>query len=134
MIDQSIYGLHEMIDNWHSLAAEKVYKYFGDIEATFHTKYLYEDKKESQTKLDAKLNLRKAIKAAKEALPSLALEIEKCGERRRAEERLRGKSRTSVSCDELSTLRDQCFQHWQARSRSAEHEGGLQRMSYRTVR
>lgn len=66
-----------MIDNWQLLAAEKVYKYFCDVETTFHTRNLYEDKKESQTKLDAKLNLRKAIKAAKEALPSLALEIKK---------------------------------------------------------
>ncbi|GAB7327108.1 hypothetical protein MBLNU13_g11027t2 [Cladosporium sp. NU13] len=84
-IAESSKGSHEkrkghmrghMIDNWQLLAAEKVYKYFGDVETTFHTRNLYEDKKESQTKLDAKLT-RKAIKAAKEALPSLALEIEK---------------------------------------------------------
>lgn len=80
VIERSIDGLHEAINNWQLLAAEKVYKYFGDIETTFHTRYLYEDKEESQTKLDAKFNLRKIIKAAKEALPSLALEIEKCGE------------------------------------------------------
>lgn len=80
VIENSIDGLHEMIDIWRLQAAESVYKYFGDVEQTFHTSYLYEDKEESQAKLDAKCNLRKAIKAAKEALPTLAREIEKCGE------------------------------------------------------
>lgn len=80
MIEKSIDGLHEAVDNWHLEAAEKVYKYFGDVEETFHTNYLYEDKEESQAKLDAKHSLRKAIRAAKEALPTLAREIEKCGE------------------------------------------------------
>lgn len=80
VIEKSIDGLHEVIENWQLQAAEKVYKYFGDVETTFHTSYLYADKEESQAKLDAKYNLRKAIKAAKEALSTLAREIEKCGE------------------------------------------------------
>jgi hypothetical protein len=79
VIDRSVEDLHETIDSWQDQAADKVYKYFGNVEKTFHTSYLYEDKEESQAKLDAKQNLQKAIRAAKEALPALTREIEKCG-------------------------------------------------------
>jgi len=80
VIERSIEGLHQRIDDWQVQAAEEVYGYFLDVETTFHSSYLYEDKEESQAKLDAKHNLQEAIKAAKEALPSLTREIEKCGE------------------------------------------------------
>jgi hypothetical protein len=80
VIDRSVESLHETIDNWQKSVAKKVYEYFGDVEDTFHTSYLYEDKEESQAKVDAKQHLQKAIRAAKDALPALGREIGKCGE------------------------------------------------------
>lgn len=61
-------------------AAEKVYKYFIDVEQTFHTRYLYDDKEESEAKVDAKRYLRQAIGAGKGAIRTLEREIEKCEE------------------------------------------------------
>jgi hypothetical protein len=78
VIDRTIEGLCDKVDAWQTESAEKVYEYFGDIEETFQTSYLDEDKEESDAKLSIKRNLRKVVSAARSSLDAMTREIAKC--------------------------------------------------------
>jgi hypothetical protein len=78
IIDRTIEGLCDKVNAWQTESAEKVYEYFRDIEETFQTSYLDEDKEESEAKLSIKHNLRKVVGAARGSLDAMAREIAKC--------------------------------------------------------
>jgi hypothetical protein len=78
VIDRTIEGLCDKVNAWQTESAEKVYEYFRDIEETFQTSYLDEDKEESEAKLSIKHNLRKVVGAARGSLDAMAREIAKC--------------------------------------------------------
>jgi hypothetical protein len=78
VIDRTIEGLCDKVDAWQTESAEKVYEYFGDIEETFQTSYMDEDKEESDAKLSIKHNLRKVVSAARSSLDAMTREIANC--------------------------------------------------------
>jgi phosphosulfolactate synthase (CoM biosynthesis protein A) len=78
VVNSMVEGLCDKVDAWKTQAAEKVFKYFVEVDQTFHASYLDEDQEESEEKHAAKHNLRKVVSVARKAVDVMALEIKKC--------------------------------------------------------
>jgi hypothetical protein len=78
VVNSTMDGLCDKVDAWKTQAAEKVYKYFVEVNETFHASYLDEDQEGSEEKHAAKHNLREVVSAARKAVDVMALEIKKC--------------------------------------------------------